>query len=73
MGSQTALKLAKAGFYIVIAGRSKEKTIKTLNEITNLVGPNSCEWIPMHLDSLASVKDCVENFLNSKFVGFLND
>ena len=66
IGKFTAFKLAKAGFYIVIAGRSKEKTLRTLDEITNLVGPNSCEWIPMHLDSLGSVKDCVENFLNSE-------
>ncbi|OUV99539.1 MAG: hypothetical protein CBD16_08085 [Betaproteobacteria bacterium TMED156] len=65
IGKLTAITLAKAGFYVIIAGRSKEKTSKTIDEINSYVGENCCEWIQMHLDSLSSVKNCANIFLNS--------
>ena len=65
LGKATAIKLAGAGFHIVLAGRSEEKNQIVINEINSSVGQNSCEWLPLDLKSLLSVKNCADLFLKS--------
>ena len=65
LGKATAINLARAGFHIVLAGRSEEKNQIVINEINSSVGQNSCEWLPLDLKSLLSVKNCADLFLKS--------
>ena len=65
IGRATAIELAKVGFYIVLAGRSEKKNLIVINEIKSLVGDNSCEWLPLDLESFASIKNCANIFLKT--------
>lgn len=66
IGRVTAIKLAMAGFSIILAGRSEKKNKIVVQEINTLVGSNVCEWLLIDLASLSSVKNCANLFLNSK-------
>ena len=66
IGKVTAINLAQLGFYIFIACRSKAKSINVVQEINSKVGFNSSEWLPLDLQSLASVKNCANLFIKTK-------
>ena len=65
IGRITAIELAKVGFYVVIAGRSKKKNQSVVDEINSFTDSNSCEWLSLDLQSFESIKSCVNIFLKS--------
>lgn len=63
IGRVTALALAEAGYQVVIAGRSLERTQPVLDEIRALRPETPAVFLPLNLASLASVRDCAAQFL----------
>ena len=62
IGRVTAIELAKAGYQVVIAGRSRSRTQPVLDHIRSLsMGPEAL-FLPLDLASLSSVRDCAERF-----------
>jgi NAD(P)-dependent dehydrogenase (short-subunit alcohol dehydrogenase family) len=62
IGRVTAIELAKAGYQVVIAGRSRSRTQPVLDQIRSLgLGPEAL-FLPLDLASLSSVRDCAELF-----------
>ena len=64
IGKETALALARQGAKMVLAGRSKERTQKVLDEINNHGGEKAM-FIPLDLGSLDSVREGAAAFLES--------
>ena len=62
IGRVTAIELAKAGYQIVIAGRSLERTQPVLDEIKAIRQSKPAVFLPLNLASLASVRACAEQF-----------
>lgn len=62
IGRVTAIELAKAGYRVVIAGRSLERTQPVLDHIRLLsLGPEAL-FLPLDLASLSSVRACAGQF-----------
>ena len=62
IGRVTALELAKAGYQVVIAGRSLERTQPVLDEISAILPNKPALFLPLYLASLASVRECAQQF-----------
>ena len=62
IGRVTAVELAKAGYQVVIAGRSLERTQPVLDEIKAILPHKPAMFLPLNLASLASVQACAEQF-----------
>ena len=63
IGRVTAIELAKKGFQVVIAGRSRERTQAVLDHITSLSVDKPALFLPLDLASLASVRACAQMFI----------
>jgi NAD(P)-dependent dehydrogenase (short-subunit alcohol dehydrogenase family) len=66
IGRVTALELARAGYQVVIAGRSLERTQPVLDEIKALAPDKPALFLPLNLASLASVRECAQQFIALK-------
>lgn len=63
VGKQTALKLAKEGYHIVMMVRSKARAEQTIAEIKQESGNKKVAYILVDLTSLAQVRKAVAEFL----------
>jgi retinol dehydrogenase-12 len=67
IGRVTAIELAKAGYQVVIAGRSRSRTQPVLDHIRSLaLGPEAL-FLPLDLASLSSVRECAGLFKASNW------
>ena len=66
IGRVTAIALARAGYLVVIAGRSLARTQPVLDEIRALVPDKPALFLPLNLASLASVRECAQQFIAMK-------
>ena len=66
IGRVTAIALARAGYLVVIAGRSLERTQPVLDEIKALAPDKPALFLPLNLASLASVRECAQQFIAMK-------
>ena len=62
IGRVTAIELAKAGYRVIIAGRSLARTQPILDDIQALPGNRPALFLPLDLSSLASVRACAAAF-----------
>jgi len=63
IGRVTAIELARAGYQVVIAGRSLARTQPVLDEIKALAPGKPAVFLSLNLASLASVRECAQQFL----------
>ena len=64
IGRVTALRLAQAGFTVFLAGRSAQRTQAVIDEIhATTKTSNKAFFLPLQLDDLDSVRECVALFL----------
>jgi NAD(P)-dependent dehydrogenase (short-subunit alcohol dehydrogenase family) len=63
IGRVTAIELARAGYQVVIAGRSLARTQPVLDEINALAPGKPAVFLSLNLASLASVRECAQQFL----------
>jgi len=63
IGRITALRLAKRGYQLILAGRSAERTQPVIDEIMRLGAGKRPHFVPLALDDLDSVRDCVRRVL----------
>lgn len=63
IGRVTARELAKQGFHVFVACRSRERTQALLDEVHRVAPEASIEWLALDLASLASVRQCAQAFL----------
>ena len=66
IGRVTAIALARAGYLVVIAGRSLARTQPVLDEIKALAPGKPALFLPLNLASLASVRECAQQFIAMK-------
>ncbi len=64
IGKVTAIQLAKEGMHLILPVRNMEKGKKTLDEIQTLTGNSNIKLYPCDLESLDSVRNFAQNFLN---------
>lgn len=64
IGRVTAIALARAGYQVVIAGRSLARTQPVLDEIKALAPGKPAFFLPLNLASLASVRECAQQFMS---------
>jgi NAD(P)-dependent dehydrogenase (short-subunit alcohol dehydrogenase family) len=64
IGRVTAIELARAGYQVVIAGRSLARTQPVLDEIKALAPGKPALFLPLNLASLASVRECAQQFMS---------
>ena len=62
IGRVTAIELAKAGYRVIIAGRSLARTQPILDDIQALPGSLPALFLPLDLSSMNSVRACAEAF-----------
>lgn len=62
IGRVTAIELAKAGYQVIIAGRSLARTQPILDAIQALPGSRPALFLPLDLSSLSSVRACATAF-----------
>jgi NAD(P)-dependent dehydrogenase (short-subunit alcohol dehydrogenase family) len=62
IGRVTAVELAKAGYQVVIAGRSLERTKPVLDEINSISPSKPAIFLALNLASLTSVRECALQF-----------
>ncbi len=62
IGRVTAIELAKAGYQVIIAGRSLARTQPILDDIQELPGSRPALFLPLDLSSLSSVRACAAAF-----------
>jgi NAD(P)-dependent dehydrogenase (short-subunit alcohol dehydrogenase family) len=62
IGRVTAIELAKAGYQVIIAGRSLTRTQPILDEIQALPNCYSALFLKLDLSSLSSVRKCATEF-----------
>jgi len=62
IGRVTAIELARAGYQVIIAGRSLNRTQATLDEIQALPNSRPALFLPLDLASLSSVRSCATAF-----------
>jgi len=66
IGKITALELARRGARVILAGRSKDKTLPVIEEIRRETTNDRLEFVPLDLGDLASVRACAEELLDRK-------
>jgi NAD(P)-dependent dehydrogenase (short-subunit alcohol dehydrogenase family) len=62
IGRVTAIELAKAGYQVIIAGRSLARTQPIVDEIQALPNSRPALFLPLDLASLSSVRACATAF-----------
>ena len=75
IGKITAKELARAGAHLLLACRSKDKTMPVIEEIKRETGNASLEYVHLDLGDLASVRACAEAILarNVPIHGLINN
>ena len=75
IGKITAKELARAGAHVLLACRSKDKTMPAIEEIKREVEHANVEYIALDLGDLASVRACAEAILarNVPILGLINN
>lgn len=63
IGRVTARELAKQGFHVFVACRSRERTQALLDEVRSVAPEAKIEWLALDLTSLKSVRQCAQSFL----------
>jgi NAD(P)-dependent dehydrogenase (short-subunit alcohol dehydrogenase family) len=63
IGRVTALELARHGFRLFLACRSRERTQPVIESIRATVPAAEIEWLPLELADFVSVNACAEAFL----------
>lgn len=63
IGKVTALELARGGARVILACRSREKTLPVIEAIARETSNDRLEHVPLDLGSLASVRACAEALL----------
>jgi NAD(P)-dependent dehydrogenase (short-subunit alcohol dehydrogenase family) len=66
IGKITALELAREGARVILACRSKEKTLPVIEEIRRETNNEQVEFVPLDLGDLASVRACANELLGRK-------
>src|SRR4051812_28541100 len=66
IGKITALELARRGAHMILAGRSKDKTIAVIDELKRDSGNDKIEFVPLDLGELESVRACAKALLDRK-------
>ncbi|HWU90710.1 MAG TPA: SDR family oxidoreductase [Kofleriaceae bacterium] len=64
IGKITAKELARRGAHVILAGRSKDKTLAVIEEIQRETGNERVEHVALDLGSLASVRACAKELLD---------
>lgn len=60
IGRVTAIELARRGGRVLLACRSKEKTVEVLAEIREQCGDDVADFVPLDLASFSSVRACAK-------------
>lgn len=63
MGRVAVDKLAQMGANLIILGRNKQKTIKVVEELNNLVGSNCARYVLCDLASQKSIRNAAKEIL----------
>lgn len=63
IGRVAALELARAGYHLFLACRSRERTQPVIDQIRASVSGAEVEFLPLDLGDLDSVRDCAAAFL----------
>ena len=66
IGKITALELARQGAHVILACRSKDKTLPVIDEIRRATGNDRVEHVALDLADLASVRACAKELLGRK-------
>lgn len=66
IGKITAKELARQGAHVILACRSKDKTLAVIEEIKRETGNERVEYIALDLGDLASVRACAKELLDRK-------
>jgi NAD(P)-dependent dehydrogenase (short-subunit alcohol dehydrogenase family) len=66
IGKITALELARQGARVILACRSKDKTLPVIEEIRRETNNDRIEFVPLDLGDLASVRACAQDLLDRK-------
>ncbi|MEJ7604117.1 MAG: SDR family oxidoreductase [Kofleriaceae bacterium] len=66
IGKITALELARQGAHVILACRSKDKTLAVIEDIKRATSNSKVEFVPLDLGDLASVRACAESILARK-------
>jgi retinol dehydrogenase 12 len=66
IGKITALELARRGARVILACRSKERTLPVIEEIRRETNNDRIELVPLDLSDLASVRACAKELLDRK-------
>ena len=64
IGRETAIGLALQNYDLFLANRSKEKTDELIKHLANIAPQCKARFIPLELDSLQSVKEAAQTFIN---------
>ena len=64
IGRVTARELARQGMHVFVACRSRERTQPLLDEVQTMAPGAKVEWLELDLASLASVRQCAQDFLS---------
>jgi NAD(P)-dependent dehydrogenase (short-subunit alcohol dehydrogenase family) len=75
IGKITAKELARAGAHVILACRSKAKTVAVIEEIKRETSNANVEYVQLDLGDLASVRACAEALLarNVPIHGLINN
>ncbi|HEU0032696.1 MAG TPA: SDR family oxidoreductase [Kofleriaceae bacterium] len=75
IGKITAKELARKGARVILACRSKDKTLPVIEEIKRETGNDQLEYVQLDLGDLASVRRCAEELVarNIPFHGLVNN
>ncbi|HEX2688415.1 MAG TPA: SDR family oxidoreductase [Kofleriaceae bacterium] len=75
IGKITAKELARAGAHVLLACRSKDKTLAVIDEIKRDTGNTNVEFVQLDLGDLASVRACADAVLarNLPIHGLINN
>jgi retinol dehydrogenase-12 len=75
IGKITARELARQGAHVILACRSKDKTLAVIEEIKKETGNDAVEYVRLDLGDLASVRECAKELLARKipFHGLINN
>jgi dehydrogenase/reductase SDR family protein 13 len=75
IGKITARELAKRGARVILACRSKDKTLPVIAEIKQETGNDKVEFVQLDLGDLASVRTCAAELVarNIPFDGLINN
>ena len=63
IGRVTALELARHGYRVVLACRSRERTLPVIDEMRRVNPRAEGHWLPLELGDFGSVRECARRFL----------